>query len=388
MQKKSKLLVISQALAPSVGGSPIIINNLFSSYVGEVQAISGYPGEINDLSFTPPFYTKYFNPPRLPLIGKYILRYHDYLLKFIHPFIIIKLIREIKRYKPNVIFSHCPNIDYFICAYKASRKCGIPFFSHMHDLWEENHAPNTYIGRMAIKWEETILKNSARVLCMTEAQRLHYKKKYKIEADLLPHTISDNVLNKVSNVFNQTKDKTLLFTGAVSRVMNLDALKVLVETTEYLSDSLNVTLCTPSGHSDFLRMGIDSSNWELKWLSMADVQKAQREASILFAPLSHVNCGIDEVKTVLSTKILEYLISGRPILIFAPKDSFHALSATNDGWALVVDVNDPKLLADEIIRLFNDEELQKKLVDNAYKEAERRRSSVFAEMLYQWVQNY
>jgi hypothetical protein len=63
--KKSKILVVSQALVQSDGGSPMIINNF---------------------SFTPPFYAKYFNPLRLPLIGKYILCDHDCLLKFIHPF--------------------------------------------------------------------------------------------------------------------------------------------------------------------------------------------------------------------------------------------------------------------------------------------------------------
>ena len=39
----------------------------------------------------------------------------------------------------------------------------------------------------------------------------------------------------------------------------------------------------------------------------------------------------DEVRTVFSTKLLEYLIAGRPIVVFAPHDSYHATSAQKEG---------------------------------------------------------
>jgi glycosyltransferase involved in cell wall biosynthesis len=385
MTKKPKVLIISQALAPAVGGSPILMNNLFSAFTGEVKAISGYPGERIDINFKPAFPIIYFNPPTIPLFGKYLKRYHDFLLRSIHPILIRHMVREINKYKPDVVFSHCPDIDYFICAYQAAILCKIPFYSHMHDLWEENHGPDTYLGKMALKWEAKILKNSKRVLCMTETQKLHYKTKYNIDADILPHTVPDEILDKINPSFKEQKRNELLFTGTVSKVMNLDALKVLAETTRSLQNEINITLCTSTQHSDFERLGIDSSNWDIKWMSREEVQKLQQQVSILFAPLSHKNCGIDEVKTVLSTKLLEYLISGRPILIFAPKDSFHAVSASKGGWALVVDVDDSKVLAQEIKRLLNDIDLQKRLVANAFKEAQNRRASVFAKKLYQWV---
>jgi hypothetical protein len=72
----------------------------------------------------------------------------------------------------------------------------------------------------------------------------------------------------------------------------------------------------------------------------------QSEAHVLVAPLSHKNCSIDEVRTVFSTKLLEYLIAGRPIVVFAPEDSYHAESARRGGWGgYVVSEDSPAALA-------------------------------------------
>ena len=50
---------------------------------------------------------------------------------------------------------------------------------------------------------------------------------------------------------------------------------------------------------------------------------------------------MDEVRTVFSTKILEYLVSGRPIVVFAPEGSYHAESAKKNGWGYVVTEDSP-----------------------------------------------
>ncbi|MFN6358134.1 MAG: glycosyltransferase [Bacteroidota bacterium] len=385
MKKSPKLLIISQALAPSVGGSPILMNNLFSSYQGEVYAISGYPGARIDKDFKPAFQTKYFNPPKIPIIGKYIERYHDNILKYVHPILIKRMVHEIRKYNPDIVFSHCPDIDYFICAYQAAVLCKVPFYSHMHDLWEENHGPDTYIGKMAIRWEKEIFSNSTRVFCMTSVQQDHYYKKYKIKTDLLPHTIPDKILDETLAVFNDTTDNSLLFTGTVSKVMNLDSLRVLSDATSELKKHMKIILCTSATHNEFNTWNIKSNDWEIKWMSRNEVQALQKQSAILFAPLSCKNGGMDEIRTVFSTKILEYLISGRPILVFAPKGSFHEISATDGNWGLVVNEDNPDKLIKEALRLLNDKGLQKQLVEGAFREAQNRRSSIYSNKLMEWI---
>jgi glycosyltransferase involved in cell wall biosynthesis len=105
----------------------------------------------------------------------------------------------------------------------------------------------------------------------------------------------------------------------------------------------------------------------------------------LIAPLSHNNCSVDEVRTVFSTKLLEYFVSGRPIIVFAPQDSYHAVSAAKNGWGYVVTENSPSALATAIEKVITDSDLAARLVHGALKEARSRRSEYHANRLRKWV---
>ena len=90
---------------------------------------------------------------------------------------------------------------------------------------------------------------------------------------------------------------------------------------------------------------------------------------------------MEEVRTVFSTKLLEYLLSGRPILIFAPSFSYHAISAKKNGWAYVVDKDDPKEIVKAVELLLENDKLCRSIVIKAFEEAQRRKSSFYAHKL-------
>ena len=87
---------------------------------------------------------------------------------------------------------------------------------------------------------------------------------------------------------------------------------------------------------------------------------------------------MDEVKTVYATKTLDYLVSGTPILVFSPLDSFHTISAKEKGWGLIVAEDSPKALVEGIIRLKTEAELGNSLVNAAFEEAESRSAINYA----------
>jgi glycosyltransferase involved in cell wall biosynthesis len=123
----------------------------------------------------------------------------------------------------------------------------------------------------------------------------------------------------------------------------------------------------------------------VKYVSRAEVQRLQSEAHVLVAPLSHKNCSIDEVRTVFSTKLLEYLVAGRPIVVFAPEGSYHAESAGKNGWGYVVTEDSPAALAAAIERVITDENLAAALVRGALQEAWSRKAKHHAKRLQEWV---
>jgi glycosyltransferase involved in cell wall biosynthesis len=384
MVESSKILIVAQSFPPAVGGSSIILNNIFSDYKGEMMAIAGHPNFIQrDINFIAPCKTVYFSPLKLKILE----RYYEPLLKHLHFLLKLYIKYWAKKFKPNVIFSHCPDIDFFICAFQVAEELNIPFYAHMHDLWEENHSPDSYNGYMAKIWEKRILIGAEKVFCMTEIQQEFYKKKYNRNAHLLIHSITESVLKNVQKQIRPVSNNIpkILFTGNVSPVLNLDSLKVFSNAVRLMPSTCEVTLCTSLTKSRLLELGIQAEDFIVKWVSRDEAQNLQKTTDILFAPLSFKNGGIDEVMTVYSTKLLEYLISGRPILIFAPINSFHWVSAQKYGWAHIVDVDTEEALRNGILELINDKELQNEVVANAFKEAERRRSSIQAENLLNMV---
>jgi glycosyltransferase involved in cell wall biosynthesis len=168
--------------------------------------------------------------------------------------------------------------------------------------------------------------------------------------------------------------------------MNLNALKVLADASELLPPDYVLLFCTSMSREALGSLGIRSSRLHVQYVSRQEVQRLQGEVDVLVAPLSHKNGSPDEVRTVFSTKLLEYLIAGRPIVVFAPTGSYHATSAQKGGWGYVVTEDSPQALAAAIQRVAGDTALAASLVQGALREAHTRRASYHANRLYEWVQ--
>jgi glycosyltransferase involved in cell wall biosynthesis len=287
----------------------------------------------------------------------------------------------------DVVLAAFPSEDFLVAAFFAARNLNLPFYVHMHDLWTENTTAGTPAARFAEKWEPVIFRNSTRVLCMTEAMQKHYEGKYGIKTELLPHCVrAQDCLEAPAKIQPaRMANPTVLFVGGVSAAMNLDALKVLAAASELLPEGYDLLYCTSSDLSTLKRLGIQSSRLRVKYVSRGEVQRLQSEAHVLVAPLSHKNCSIDEVRTVFSTKLLEYMISGRPIIVFAPRDSYHSEAASKNGWGYVVTEDSPVALAAAIVKVVNDEHLAARLVRGALREARARSAKNYADQLRAWI---
>lgn len=385
MTEEPKLLVMARGWPPMLAGSNILLNNIFSSYNGKFEAAVGhaYP-KYSDPAFKPPCTSYYLDLPQ----NKYLTNYYEHILRFFPSIVRNFLTSHIRRYRPDVLFIPFPEINFFVPSYEVAIANKLPYYVHMHDLWQENYAPGTWKRKLADKWEEKIIRGATRVLCMNEVQAEHYRKKYNISnIYILPHTITPESFadGKKSLISPGLTEKTVLFVGTVSDMMNADALRQFSKAIQLLPPDIKILFCSSATKETMAANGIDTSRMEMRFVSRAEVQQLQSSAHILFAPLSFKNCAQDEVRTVFSTKLLEYMVSGRPILVFAPPDSFHAVSARKRGWGYVVDEDNPALIADAIKKMLEDERLCQKLVSHAYYEAKTRLASNYAEILYQWI---
>jgi len=381
------LTVVATAFPPQVAGSTILLANLLQHYPGEVRAIAGYDYYArSDPAFTPPCPTSSLVfPRRFPRLWDRLRRRLPFMSYHYLQRVIQQKMRDLNT---SVVFGIYPDGVHLVTAFLVAQQLRLPFYAQMHDLWLENTPRGTARRRLAALWEPRILCHATRVLCMTEAMQKHYEKKYDIQTELLPHCIADDDLTSAPTVLRppQRKRPTVLFVGGVSDQMNLDALKVLAEASELLPQEYELLFCTSLDQKGLAHRGIRSSRLHAQYVSRAEVQRLQGEVDVLVAPLSHKNGSPDEVRTVFSTKLLEYLIAGRPIVVFAPYDSYHATSAKQKGWGYVVTEDSPQALAAAIQQVATNATLAASLVQGALREALTRRASHHANRLYEWVQ--
>lgn len=380
------LTVVSRCFPPQVSGSAILMANLISGYTGKVRAIAGYSQYSQaDKAFQPPCPTQYLFCQRI------LPRVYDALLRRI-PAIIYRCIaasiqKALVKVNTNIVLAAFPFDDFLVASFVAARQLALPFYVHMHDLWIENKPAGTAAADFARQWEPTILKKATRVLCMTEAMQEHYETKYKIKTYLMPHTIAEQDLLNMPCGMRPPKlsNPSVLFVGSVSSHMNLDSLRVLAQASELLPNEYELIYCTSSDFRTLHRLGIQSNRLKAKYVSRAEVSQLQATAHVLIAPLSHKNCSRDEVRTVFSTKLLEYLVSGRPIVVFAPEDSYHAKAARDGGWAYVVTEDSAEALAAAIQRVMTDYSMAQQLIEGALQEARRRNAKYHARRLREFV---
>ena len=380
------LAVVSASFPPQVSGSAILLNNLLSGFEGGKIVIAGFDTYSKvDTTFTNHYDTISLYVPRL--FSRVNTQLRVRLPGLASRVLEVEIGRILRHQRPHVVLAAYPYDTYLVATFLAAKSLNIPFYAYMHDLWIENTTRGTPLGDFARKWESRILKEATRVLCMTEAMQDHYERKYGIRGDLLPHTIShQDLLSAPSGILpSQTAKPTVLFIGTVSPPMNLDALKTLASAAELLPPEYEMIFCTPSSIASLRDMGISIKRLQIKYLSRPEVQALQSRVNILIAPLSHKNCSSDEVRTVFSTKLLEYLVSGRPILIFGPAGCYHVDSARNGNWAHVLTEDNPVALAKAIVEVTKNDRLSSRLVHGALKEAKTRDAKLFGEKLYQWV---
>jgi len=381
-------MIISRSFPPFVVGSSILMSNLFDSYEGEAKALACWQYQTKiDSGFTTPCETFYLKMPNAFL--QRVFDRFQHKLMFINRLFIRK---HLKKHRPDLVFFVYPNAPFLVAAYQVCRSMRIPYVLQMHDLWEENYSIEHPRGALARKWEAQIYKNALRRFSMTKIQQAHYKNKYNLPIDILPHTIRPERIESGladwkhrQKLGQSSKNYTVVYTGNISSAMNLDAIRQLVLAVDLLPPEVKVKMFVNFNEEQCRNLGVYHELIEYDWLPISKVQEEMREADVLFLPLSFKNAAMDEVKTVYATKTLDYLVSGTPILVFSPSDSFHSISAKEKGWGFVVTKDSPKALADGINRLRNETDLGDSLVSAAFEEAESRNAIKYAGQINQLV---
>jgi glycosyltransferase involved in cell wall biosynthesis len=291
---------------------------------------------------------------------------------------------EAGRRETDVILGVTDDGPFFISAYLAAIKLGIPLVVYMLDLYEEGRRSRVQ-KFFARRYDRRILLCASKVLVMSERMQEHYKYKYGIDAMVVPHPIeSHEIVEGVYKILQSDfvkRPMKIVFTGHITVAQHgsiMDLVKIVAENT----NEFMLKLCVPQRNSSVRNL---PENIQIESLGRREIIETQRDADVLFLPYSFNNPYPDVIRTASPAKLPEYLAAGKPIIYYGPEYSYVKWYFDRTKAAFCVTTPDIGELLHSLRRLRNDYNLREALSRNAITAAHSHNDSVVGKMVWEAI---
>lgn len=384
-----KFLIISSYAPPAISGAQFMMHNLLRYFpAGSFSILTSHSGidagaKGSDRWLKANYH--FFDSPKVTVTDyrqESSLQKFKTLLKKLGPtkllgelffllYLPFNIVRKGRKIVPDekiqILLGYSDSGPALISTYFLHKLTGKPFCLFFYDLYAGNRLP--FLHRAAAKFFEPLLfRSAARIFVMSEALANHYKTTYGVKTVIINNSIP--IPEARPNLSPLTPPFKIIYTGTVYWAQ-ADAVKDLALATEGLPrQDIQLWLYTPHDKNYLNNLGIfDSSKIIFASSLPSQMPQIQSEASILIVALAFKSDQPLLINTSSPAKTYEYLISGRPILVHAPKESYISKYARNRNFAYVVDSPDVELLKQAINALLENKDLAAELTENAWKTA-------------------
>lgn len=379
-----KIAIISPVLPPSRSGQALVLYHLLNGVEPSKYCLisnQDYNHEIQEKLCSQKLPVKYYYiPPIFQLrkrlsVGKsfFLLLDHIGYAKPLENYIIQRahhIANILVKEKCEAIVACTADLFDPVAAFYASKMLNIPYYLYAFDhySYQTTHYQDK---RYAQKIEKEIINGAKGVIVPNEYLEKEYNKQYGVKPFVIHNPFKISEYKPIeSNHHQERNQKTILYTGAIydahyDAIQNLTTALKMIELPE-----VYLHLYT-SQHQIVLKIkGISGPVVFHKPCHHTEIPSIQQQADILFLPLAFSSPYPGIIKTASPGKMGEYLASGKPILVHAPKNSFISWYFKKYECGCVVDEKNPDLLAKEIKRLLEDKKYVETLCDNARYRAE------------------
>ncbi|MDI6877676.1 MAG: glycosyltransferase [Methanomicrobiales archaeon] len=374
-----KFTLISSALPPSASGQAIVLYNLLKDYPAEKYSL-----------ITQRDYYHYRYTPRITeyLPAKYhFLQPEQQMIRCIisasgrvgASSLVLSTFLALRKKQIKSIIKKESSERVVVCTadlfnlpavHLSCTELKVPYFVYMFDHYS-NQWIQPQLKIFAQRYEQQILEAAAGVIFPNEFLANFYKK-FKVN-DIVLHNPCD-LSRYARSGFSKSalsNGKMILYTGHIYEA-HYAAFRNLIEAIRLLKrEDITLQIYTVQRMSHLQKEGIKGPHVAINPpISDHLIPQIQAEADILFLPLSmNSSYGKEVINTSAPGKMGEYLASGTPILVHAPKDSFVSWYFRTYNCGLVVDEENPKSLADGIVTLLEDDSIRNKFQNNALERA-------------------
>jgi glycosyltransferase involved in cell wall biosynthesis len=358
---KAKILIISWGLPPEPIAMAIVVENIAGQFNGDQMVIAGE--KISSLK-----YSEWKGVNNIEI--NYIFKKFGYrkILSLVQlPFALFKTLSIIKRHKVEKIFAIYPTEVFLLVAYLASLITGKELYLYFVNTYVENR--HSFLRPLHILFQKMLFKRSKHVFVMSEGMVDLYRKNYPDlkKCSALRHTFNEEITEFKG--YDIGEHVNFYFSGNVNDSCREAATRLL--NTISSNPNYTITVSPGSQKSSLISYGIKTDKLNLISVSRDNLISEMRKADIMLLPHGfHGALSQEEYDTIFPTKVIEYMISGKVILLHASETSFLTRFMQEHNCALIVTRPDEKIILEAIETLKNDPLLREQLIRNALKAAE------------------
>ena len=282
-------------------------------------------------------------------------------------------------YKPDILYLQVSSREDILFATQIYHYLNIPTVIHMMDDWPSTISRNGLFKRYwkrKIDREFRVLLNEMDLyLSISDAMSLEYKKRYN--KDFIPfHNPID--ISKFKTV-NRDKSGTenifrILYLGRIGVANKHSIYSFANAISQHKTDSYRVELeiFTPVvNYQDSKNIGGLENVKILPPVKHELVPELLTQYDLLLLPLDFTKLGFKYSQYSIPTKASEYMISGTPIVIFAPKETAISKFCSDHECGYCITENNENSIHQGIDFLIKDITYRKKISSNAVSVASR-----------------
>lgn len=287
------------------------------------------------------------------------------LLQF--PWMAFQVVRWVRRRDFVAVVTVYPWLDTLPVGLIVSWILRLPFIPYLHDTISE--ATETWrIYRLVLWLQRLVFARAARIFVMSDGMAAYYRAKYGLNCVTIRHPYTE----PIQETDGCSVKRNLFWAGGVYEINDKALLRVISVATRMGVKTVLTTASTAVRERILAWRDSGLLVEPVFYEERSDYLEALRHQGAhvlaLNAPTDS-SFGHGELATIFPTKTPEYLASGRPILVFCPKDYALAGYFTSKRCGVVVTDADDQAIEDGIRRVLSDDDDIRELQRNAVAQA-------------------
>ncbi len=299
-----------------------------------------------------------------------LLRYSGlfYTLSSIH--LSEKLKIWLKEFNADILYIQVSERDAILFARELHQFLKIPMVIHIMDDWPSTIVPNGITHNYWFKKIDSefkkLLKDCSLRMSISEDMANEYYERYGERFIPFHNPIDINFWKQYQRqVYALSTSPTVLYAGRVG--IGIDtSLEVMAKAIDIVNTEKNISL-------RFILQTHKKPEWFAKYKCLVhspfvrydELPKKFAEADFLLLPYDFSKKAIKFIRLSMPTKAPEYMISGTPVIVFAPQITAISKYAMRYNWAKVITSNNIKKITASITQLLQDENERKEIAENA-----------------------